>query len=145
MFCGAAKLLATVPGGGLTASTSSAAHNAQLLVVATVTLTSVEAAPLRSIVETPPLSALLTHLQVSSTPDDMCRKLTVDRLLGHESGPRYRPAGKQTPYTPASSGLVSGRLIAVEFRSRPAPASVRANHRQCSANMLANGGIICTG
>ena len=61
----AAKLLAVVPnGGGVTASASTPAHSANMLALATLTLTMVEAAPLAALVEAPPLSALLTDLEV---------------------------------------------------------------------------------
>ena len=63
---GAAKLLAIVPGGnGVTAGASTPAHSANMLVLATLMLTTVEAAPLAAIAEAPPVSALLSDLEVS--------------------------------------------------------------------------------
>ncbi len=62
----AAKLLAVVPGGnGMTAGASTPAHSANMLVLATLMLTTVEAAPLAAIKEAPPVSALLSDLEVS--------------------------------------------------------------------------------
>ena len=63
----AAKLLAVVPGGdGVTAGAATPAHSANMLVLATLMLTTVETAPLAAIQQAPPLSALLTELEVIS-------------------------------------------------------------------------------
>ena len=64
----AAKLLAVIPGGnGVTAGASTPAHSANMLVLATLMLTTVEAAPLAVIVEAPPLSGLLSDLEVTNS------------------------------------------------------------------------------